>query len=314
MSQVHPRHAEMQDDIRATHAVRLGLRQINGFSEDDARAIERARGAGFDSVRDLWLRTKLSPAVLERLAQADAFRSVGLDRRKALWAVRALRRAGDKDDLPLFARVQTPELEPDVALPPMRLGEHVVADYRHLHLSLKAHPASFLRRDLDRRGILRNERIATIPSGRKVSVAGVVLVRQRPGTAKGVIFMTLEDETGVANAIVWPQVFEAFRPIVLGARFVSVSGRLQNESGVIHVVAGRLDDLTPLLQRLATDAGCIDALARCDEVKRPIPEGRIPLRAGSSLAALLREEPQLTDEFAVTTKVRSALPKGRDFR
>ena len=312
--QVHPRHAEMQDDIRATHAVRLGLRQINGFSEDDARAIECARGAGFDSVRDLWLRTKLSPAVLERLAQADAFRSVGLDRRKALWAVRALRRAGDKDDLPLFARVQTPELEPDVALPPMRLGEHVVADYRHLHLSLKAHPASFLRRDLDRRGILRNERLATIPSGRRVSVAGIVLVRQRPGTAKGVIFMTLEDETGVANAIVWPQVFEAFRPIVLGARFVSVSGRLQNESGVIHVVADRLDDLTPLLQRLATDAGCIDALARCDEVKRPIPEGRIPLRAGSSLAALLREEPQLTDEFAVTTKVRSALPKGRDFR
>jgi len=314
VSQVHPRHAEMQDDIRATHAVRLGLRQINGFSDDDARAIERARGAGFDSVRDLWLRTKLSPAVLERLAQADAFRSVGLDRRKALWAVRALRRTGDKDDLPLFARVQTPELEPDVALPPMRLGEHVVADYRHLHLSLKAHPASFLRRDLDRRGILRNERLATIPSGRRVSVAGIVLVRQRPGTAKGVIFMTLEDETGVANAIVWPQVFEAFRPIVLGARFVSVSGRLQNESGVIHVVAGRLDDLTPLLQRLATNAGCIDALARCDEVKRPIPEGRIPLRAGSSLAALLREEPQLTDEFAVTAKVRSALPKGRDFR
>ncbi len=311
---LHPRHAEMQDDIRATHAVRLGLRQISGFSEDDARAIERARGAGFDSVRDLWLRTKLSPAILERLAQADAFRSVGLDRRKALWAVRALRRAGDKDDLPLFARVQTPELEPDVALPPMRLGEHVVADYRHLHLSLKAHPASFLRSDLDRRGILRNERLAAIPSGRRVSVAGIVLVRQRPGTAKGVIFMTLEDETGVANAIVWPQIFETYRPIVLGARLVSVSGKLQNESGVIHVVADRLDDLTPLLQRLAADAGCIEALARCDEFKRPIPEGRIPLRAGSSLAALLREEPQLTDEFAVTAEVRSALPKGRDFR
>ncbi len=311
---LHPRHAEMQDDIRATHAVRLGLRQISGFSEDDARAIERARGEGFDSVRDLWLRTKLSPAVLERLAQADAFRSLGLDRRKALWAVRALRRAGDKDDLPLFAHVQTPELEPDVALPPMRLGEHVVADYRHLHLSLKAHPASFLRNDLERRGILRNERLATIPSGRRVSVAGIVLVRQRPGTAKGVIFMTLEDETGVANAIVWPQVFEAFRPTVLGARLVGVSGRLQNESGVIHVVAERLDDLTPLLRRLAADAGCIDALARCDELKRPIPENRTPLRAGNSLTALLREEPQLADELATAAKVRAALPKGRDFR
>ncbi|MGZ9112426.1 MAG: OB-fold nucleic acid binding domain-containing protein, partial [Rhodoplanes sp.] len=168
------------------------------------------------------------------------------------------------------------------------LGEHVVADYRHLHLSLKAHPAAFLRGDFDRRGILRNERLAALPSSRRVSVAGIVLVRQRPGTAKGVIFMTLEDETGVANAIVWPQVFETFRPIVLGARLVCVSGRLQNESGVIHVVADRLDDLTPLLQRLATDAGCIDTLARCDEVKRPIPENRIPLRAGSSLAALLR--------------------------
>ncbi len=310
---VHPRHAEMKDDIRATHAVRLGLRQISGFAEDDARAIERARAAGFDSIRDLWLRTKLSPAVLEQLAQADAFRSLGLDRRKALWAVRALRRTGDKDDLPLFARVQTPELEPDVALPPMRLGEHVVADYRHLHLSLKAHPASFLRGDLDRRGILRNERLAALPSGRRVSVAGIVLVRQRPGTAKGVIFMTLEDETGVANAIVWPQAFEAFRPIVLGARLVGVSGHLQNESGVIHVVADRLDDLTPLLQRLASDAGCIEALARCDEVKRPIPENRIPLRAGSSLAALLREEPALTDEFAHAAKVRAALPKGRNF-
>jgi error-prone DNA polymerase len=303
----------MRDDIRASHAVRLGLRQISGFSEEDARAIERVRGAGFDSVRDLWLRTKLSPAVIERLAQADAFRSLGLDHRKALWAVRALRRAGDKDDLPLFARVQTPELEPDVALPPMRLGEHVVADYRHLHLSLKAHPAAFLRGDFDRRGILRNERLAALPSGRRVSVAGIVLVRQRPGTAKGVIFMTLEDETGVANAIVWPQVFETFRPIVLGARLVCVSGRLQNESGVIHVVADRLDDLTPLLQRLATDAGCIDTLARCDEVKRPIPENRIPLRAGSSLAALLREEPALTDEIAPAAKVRAALPKGRNF-
>ena len=310
---VHPRHAEMQDDIRATHAVRLGLRQISGFAEDDARAIEQARGAGFDSIRDLWLRTKLSPAVLERLAQADAFRSLGLDRRKALWAVRALRRAGDKDDLPLFARVQTPELEPDVALPPMRLGEHVVADYRHLHLSLKAHPASFLRGDLDRRGILRNERLAALPSGRQVNVAGIVLVRQRPGTAKGVIFMTLEDETGVANAIVWPQVFEVFRPIVLGARLVGVSGRLQNESGVIHVVAERLDDLTPLLQRLASDADCIEALVRCDEVKRPIPENRIPPRAGGSLAALLKEEPALSDEFAPAAEVRAALPKGRNF-
>jgi len=313
-SRLHPRHAEMAGEIWATHAVRLGLRQISGLAEADARAIEAARGTGFDSVRDLWLRTKLTPAVLERLAQADAFRSLGLDRRKALWAVRALRRAGDKDDLPLFARVAMPEHEPDVALPPMRLGEHVIADYRHLHLSLKAHPASFLRTYFDRRAMLRSEQLAGLSSGRWVNVAGIVLVRQRPGTAKGVIFMTIEDETGVANIIVWPQVFEIFRPVVLGARLVGVSGRLQNESGVIHVVADRLDDLTPLLTRLASDAGCIDALVRCDEVRRPIPEGRIPQRAGSSLAALLKDEPRLTEEFTPAVKVRAIVPKARDFR
>ncbi|MFD2184944.1 PHP domain-containing protein [Rhodoplanes azumiensis] len=313
-SRLHPRHADMAGDIRSTHAVRLGFRQISGLKEEDGRKIAAARGDGYDSIRDLWLRTKLSPAVLETLAEADAFRSLGLDRRQALWAVRALRRAGDKDDLPLFARVTTPEQEPDVALPPMRLGEHVVADYRHLHLSLKAHPVSFLRADLDRRRIIPNARLAALPSGRRVSVAGLVLVRQRPGTAKGVIFATLEDETAVANVIVWPQVFETFRPIVLGARLVAVTGRLQNEQGVIHVVAERLDDLTPLLRKLAEDAGCIDTLARCDEFKRPIPENRQPQRAGASLAVLLREAPALGDDLAPAARVRSAMPKGRNFR
>lgn len=304
----------MANDIEATHAVRLGFRQISGLKEEDGKKIAAMRKDGFDSLRDLWLRTKLSPAVLERLAEADAFRSLGLDRRQALWAVRALRRTGDKEDLPLFARVETPEREPDVALPPMRLGEHVVADYRHLHLSLKAHPVSFLRVDLERRRIVPNERLAALPSGRRVCVAGLVLVRQRPGTAKGVIFETLEDESGIANIIVWPQVFEIFRPIVLGARLVAVTGRLQNEQGVIHVVAEKLEDLSPLLRKLAEDTGCVETLARCDEFKRPIPENRQPLRAGSSLAALLREAPDLGDEIAPAARVRSAMPKGRNFR
>ena len=174
----------MQNDIRSTHAVRLGLRQVNGFSKDHALTIESVRGRGFDSVRDVWLRTHLSPSALERLAEADAFRSLGLDRRDALWAVRALQRSGDKDDLPLFARVAMPELEPDAALPPMLPGEQVVADYRHLHLSLKAHPVSFIRTELDRRRILRNEELTAMASGRRVTVAGLVLVRQRPGDAK----------------------------------------------------------------------------------------------------------------------------------
>ena len=127
-------------DVRSDHALRLGFRQISGFSQDHGETIAQCRDAGFDSIRDLWLRTGLKPAALERLAAADAFRSLGLDRRQALWAVRALRRAGDKDDLPLFAHFASPALESDVDLPPMRLGEQVVEDYRRLHMSLKAHP------------------------------------------------------------------------------------------------------------------------------------------------------------------------------
>src|SRR5208283_4998377 len=137
--------------------------------------------------RDLWLRSGLSAAVLERLADADAFRSLGLDRREALWAVRGLDRVGDQDDLPLFA-ISRPDrdTEPDARLPPMPLGAHVVEDYRRLSLSLKAHPTSFMRARLSARGILRSEALASIRSGERVTVAGLVLVRQRPGTAKGV--------------------------------------------------------------------------------------------------------------------------------
>jgi error-prone DNA polymerase len=302
---LHARHAEMRDDIRSTHAMRLGFRQISGLSEDDGRKIEQMRGTGFDSIRDLWLRTGLSPSVLERLAEADAFRSLGLDRRDALWAVRALRRSGDKDDLPLFARSTMPQLEPDVALPPMPLGEHVVEDYRHLQLSLKAHPVLFLRPDLTARGIVRHEQLATIASGRIVTVAGLVLVRQRPGSASGVIFMTLEDETAVANVIVWPKVFETFRPVVLGTRLVSVTGKLQNESGVIHVVADRLDDLSPLLRRLTADARAVETPTAGDEVKRP-PAPR-PLRhPRRELTGFLETEPVLAEMTQV-------MPKGRNF-
>jgi error-prone DNA polymerase len=250
---LHPRHAEMRGAIRSTCALRLGFRQISGFAKEQAEKIVAARGAGYDSVRDLWLRTGLSPAALERLAAADAFGSLGLNRRDARWAIRALRRAGDKEDLPLFARAATPPLEPDVALPPMPPGEEVVEDYRRLHLSLRAHPLSFLRAELDARGVLRHERLPEAPAGGRVAVGGLVLVRQRPSTAKGVIFATLEDETGVANIIIWPKTFEAFRPAVLGGRLIRVAGRLQSASGVIHVVADEIEDLTPLLARLSQD-------------------------------------------------------------
>ena len=193
-----------------------------------------------------------------------------------------------------------PELEPDIALPPMLLGEHVVEDYRRLHLSLKAHPVAFLRHDLARRGILRHDQLPAIASGRRVSVGGLVLVRQRPGTAAGVIFMTLEDETAIANTIVWPKIFETFRPIVLGARLISVTGKLQNESGVIHVVAERVEDLTPLLRRLSQDHGCVEALARADAVKHPAapdPHPHRHPRAGDALVTLFKDEPALAGQL-----------------
>ena len=310
--ELHSRHAAMKDDIRTTHALRLGFRQISGFSEEHGLRIESVRGRGFDSVRDLWLRTRLPPATIERLANADAFGSLGLSRRDALWAVRALQRTGDKDDLPLFARVAMPPLEPDVALPPMRLGEQVIEDYRHLHLSLKAHPVSFLRADLEARGIVRHELLPGIAADRSVTVAGLVLVRQRPGTAKGVIFMTLEDETGIANAIVWPKTFEAFRPQVLGARLVAVTGKLQNASGVIHVVADQIDDLTPLLRGLSEDHG-VDAAAPADPVRRPLAERHRHPRAGDSLVTLLKEDSALLDQFTSASQTAKVMPKGRNF-
>ncbi len=269
---IHPRHASQRDDIWTRHALRLGLRQISGFSEDWAKQIEAVRGAGFDSVRDLWLRTGLPPKALEKLAHADAFNSLGLIRRDALWAVKALRRAGDKDDLPLFARAAMPQLEPDAHLPPMPPGQQVVEDYRHLHLSLKAHPVSFLRHHLDVRKILRNELLPALKPGPRITVAGLVLVRQRPGTGNA-IFMTLEDETGVANAILWPRVFEQYRPVVMGGRLVSVTGVLQNEKGVIHIVAEHFEDLSPLLRTLSDDQPKLPALMP-SPAEAVMPKGR----------------------------------------
>jgi error-prone DNA polymerase len=215
---LHPRHASMQSEI---FSIQLGFRQVKGLCETAINRLITLRGKGYDSIRDLWLRTRLSPSVLEILASADAFRSLGLDRRAALWAVRGLNRAGDKDDLPLLKDLSWRALEADASLPAMPLGEHVVEDYRHLSLSLKAHPVAFLRDRFTEKKILRAEELATHRPGGRVSVAGLVLVRQRPGSAKGVIFLTLEDETGTANAIVWPKVFEALRPIIIGARFIA---------------------------------------------------------------------------------------------
>ena len=244
-------------------AVRLGLRQIKGFQEADGRALMAARAdpqsaaapAGFATLRELWRLSGLSRAALEKLAEADACRSLGLDRRAALWAVGGL---AEITDMPLFAFAEghrpaganaPAELirEVEVRLPEMRLGEHVVADYAALRLSLKAHPCALIRNDLAARGITPCARLPHLGDGQRVTVAGLVLVRQRPGTAKGVIFATLEDEHGIANCVIWQDVFERHRRIVLTSRLLAVEGRVQRQGQVIHVVADRLIDLTDRL-------------------------------------------------------------------
>jgi len=312
--------------------MRLGFRQVGGFSEEWGRLIESARGAGFDSVRDLWLRTRLPPRALETLAHGDAFRSLGLSRRDALWAVKALRRAGDKDDLPLFAHARMPEMEPDAGLPSMPPGQQVIEDYRHLHLSLRAHPVAFLRADLDARGIVRHENLPGIPDGRRVTVAGLVLVRQRPGIGNA-IFMTIEDETGIANTILWPRTFERFRPIIMGSRLIAVSGALQNEQGVIHIVGDHFEDLTPFLLRLSEAGARIDPTLPVDELKRPVqgswrhpsahlsradmrtsnnPDRFRHPRDGDSFVRLAKNRPAL-DQLAAAEHAAQVMPKGRNF-
>lgn len=248
----------MEDNVCA---LRLGFRQIEGMREDAAQKIIEARGAGFSSVRDLYFRTRIDGGALVRLARADAFRSIGLDRRGALWAIQGLNGHHGKrsapEDLPLFAHVAEGaacsfQQEESVDLPALLPGEHVVEDYEMLRLSLKAHPVSFLRAQLDKRRILPAHALSACPAGHAVGVAGLVLVRQRPGTASGVVFMTIEDETGIANIIVWPRVFEDCRRAVLGARMVAVEGVLQKEQDVTHIVARRLKDLTPdLMETMA---------------------------------------------------------------
>ena len=194
---------------------------------------------------------------------------MGLDRRAALWQARALR---DAPVLPLFAEMRDEGGEPAVLLPAMPVCEQVVADYQTLRLSLKAHPMAFFRPSLTAQGYRPAARIATARHGQRAQVAGLVLVRQRPGSANGVCFVTLEDETGVVNLVVWPAIMERFRKVVMTARLMAVTGVVQRDavSGVVHLVAQDLRDRTDALARLA-DAPMEVPLSRADEVVRPIP-------------------------------------------
>jgi len=254
------------DDSR--FAVRLGLRMVRGLANANAAAIVGARAnTPFASIDDLWRRAGVPVAALVQIAEADGFRTtLGLARREALWAIKALR----DEPLPLFAAATAreqqivPEIsEPAVSLRPMTAGSEVVEDYGHVGLSLRSHPVAFLRDDLRRRRIVTCQEAMDARDGRWLEAAGIVLVRQRPGSAKGVMFITLEDETGIANLVVWPQVFEKNRRTILSAGMFAVRGRVQREGEVVHLVAQRLTDLSSEL----ASVGDRDAAF-------PLPHGR----------------------------------------
>ncbi|MEZ6122887.1 MAG: error-prone DNA polymerase [Planctomycetaceae bacterium] len=227
--------------------LRLGFRLLSGFREDDADIILKARSSGpFASYDDFARRTQLSRQALQLLAKADAFASLDINRRDALWKALPV-----KHEMPLFAELRGPLVdEADPELPEMSALEDVVADYTHAGLSLKQHPVSFLREQLTTLRAVCAEELATYPTDRRVKVAGLVLMRQRPQTAAGITFMTLEDETGIANLVIYPGVWQRFRQTARFASVLLASGRLQREGDIIHVVCDRLEDVSDLLQKL----------------------------------------------------------------
>ena len=255
-------------------ALRLGLRQIDGFPEHAAAMLVAARSGGedFGDAASLKERAGLSPALVERLAAADALGSLGLSRRQALWDARGL--VASKE-LPLFAAMTSRsegEERSRAVLPKMPLSEEVVADYQTHRLSLKAHPMAFLRPMLGERGFVRAADLRNHKFRAIVQVAGVVLVRQRPGSAKGVCFITLEDETGVVNLVIWPDLMEKQRKVIMGSRLMEVRGRVEYDDEVIHVIAMHLTDASASLDGLSDADRLVPPIARADECNRPIPE------------------------------------------
>jgi error-prone DNA polymerase len=284
------------------YSLRLGFRHVKGLREESmevwrcgsalpAVALAQAGGSGntnpnstkpanrFNSINEL-RDLGVTQAVLEKLADADAFNSMGLDRREALWEIST----GNDRPVALFSGQSAADpSESSVVLPKMRTSEHVLFDYAATSLSLKAHPVSFVREKLSLLRILPTKDLASCRDGDMVKVAGLVLVRQRPGTAGGVCFITIEDETGVANLVVWESLFDEFRKEILQSRLLMVEGKLQVEGEVIHVIVRRCTDLTKLLRHLsvgADEAPPVLTLARGDETSIPAHAQKIPNREG----------------------------------
>jgi error-prone DNA polymerase len=237
---------------RYRFAVRLGLRMVRGLANADGGMIPIARGeTPYASIEELWRRAEIPVTALERLAEADALGSLGVSRRDALWTIRGL----SGEVMPLFEAaderdrmIRSESNEPAVALTPMTEGREVVEDYRSKGLTLRQHPLAFLRGELRERKIHSCATLRHVRDGQRLTIAGLVLVRQKPGSAKGVMFMTIEDETDVANIIVWPSLFEKQRRLILSSGMMAVRGRYQREGGVTHLIAEHLIDLSDLLR------------------------------------------------------------------
>jgi error-prone DNA polymerase len=288
-------------------AVRLGMRMVKGLSNAHAAEIVAARDDyAYGSIEELWRRARVPPSALQRLAEADAFQCLRLERRAALWAIRGLH----DEVLPLFAaadRGNSPQpevIEPSVPIVPMCAGRNVVEDYASVGLTLRQHPVAFLRGTLHPRGIIPCAALLTSRDGQHVTVAGLVLVRQRPGTATGVIFITIEDETGIANLVVWSSLFDRQRRIVLSASMLGCRGRVQREGDVIHVVAAQLDDFSDLLRSVGNRQHPFPiAHGRGDGVTHP--NGPDPREAGSNAMISRKGLGTMGRHEGIRTQIRS---------
>jgi error-prone DNA polymerase len=226
-------------------AIRLGFRQIKGIREEEMKLLTDARTTNFSTIHEL-RKIGLSDVTLQKLADADAFRSIDLDRREALWEI------STKDNpVAMFSGQPSPdEKNETVSLPKMKLSEHVVQDYSSTSLSLKAHPVSFIRETLSQLHIVQVQDLAKGKDGDMVKVAGLVLVRQRPGTAKGICFMTIEDETGWANLVIFQNLFDQYRKEIMQSTLIMVEGKLQIEGEVVHVIVESCHNFSKLLRKL----------------------------------------------------------------
>lgn len=258
------------------YTVRLGFRQVKGLKAEDMEILVNARTAAYKSIVPL-MHIGISQSTLQILADADAFRSIGLDRRQALWEVSALY---DRPIALFEGQASESTTETQISLPLMTEGEHVIQDYAALSLSLKAHPLSFIREKLKLLHIISAQELGTIKDGTLVKIAGLILVRQRPGTASGICFITIEDETGSANLVVFQKLFDQYRKEILGSRLLMVEGRVQIEGKVIHVIVQRCFNLNGMLKGIkqAEDLAVL-ALPRADEnTAFPAENKMIPLR------------------------------------